>query len=140
MVDAQPRQRRERRFEGRERGAVGVDLGVPAGERVHAAGEPGVQRPAAVQVEAHRAHAGRVQGQDLGVGDVRRELGDADEAGAEPRQRVEEPALVDALERAGHHGAARDREARRAPRRGPAVAGPRRALEARRRARGSPRP
>jgi hypothetical protein len=65
VVDGQPRQRAQPLLQPRELGAARVDLGVPAGERVHAPGERVVERAAAVEVEAHGAHARGVQREDL---------------------------------------------------------------------------
>jgi hypothetical protein len=63
-----------------------------------------------VQVESHGTHAGPVERPDLLVGDCGRELGDADEGGPEPLERVNEVGLVERLERAGDDGAAADAE------------------------------
>ena len=79
MVDAQPRQRPQRVLVLRQ--IRRVDLGVPAGELVHAQREVEIERAAAAQVEAHGADAGGVERADLVVAHRRRELRDADVPG-----------------------------------------------------------
>jgi hypothetical protein len=116
VVDRDARQPGEPRLELGQVARVEVQLGVPARqvpdaarERLEAV-EPGA--PAAVEVEPHRADAGLVQRQDLGVADAGGQLGHAGERRAEGVERGAQPALVEALERAGHDRAARHVEVR----------------------------
>lgn len=78
---------------------------MPAGHLVHPPGEARQRsdpfRAAALQVEADRPHPGPIESQDLRVGDGGRQLGDADEGGAEPPQGGQQVALVEGLEGAG---------------------------------------
>jgi hypothetical protein len=112
MVDAQARQLAQPMLVRREVGCV--DLRVPPDEVVDAQRKVDVQPAATMQVEAHGAHAGGVERADLVVRDGRRELRDADEAGPQPRERVEQVRLVVGLERAGDDGAPDDLEPGRA--------------------------
>ena len=107
MVDHEPRNLAQPRVR-----RVAVDLEVPAGELVDAPREPDeVEIGAAVQVRAAGAHAGRVaapatSSSVMSSGTLR----DADEAVAEPLQRVDQVRLVERLEGAGDDRAAGDVE------------------------------
>ena len=111
MVDAGPRQAPQHGGEVLQRGGVRVELGVPPGEVVHPPGEPldagRVRVGAAAEGEAHRPHPGPVELAHLLVRDGGRQLGHADESGAELRQRRAQPLLGVALEGAADHGPAR---------------------------------
>ena len=99
----------------RQVAAVEVDLEVPADELGEALRERELGEVAAAEeVDPEGAHAGRGERQDLVVGDVRRDVGDADEARPELLERVDEVGLVVGLEGAGDDGAAGDVELRRA--------------------------
>lgn len=93
--------------------AVGdVQLDMPAAQVVHAQRHvlqfADVFRAAALQVEAHGAHAGLIEREDVPVRCAGGQLCDADEGRAEPAQCVDQVALVEALERSRHDGAAGD--------------------------------
>src|SRR3954451_2838903 len=96
---------------GRSRG-VDVELGVHAGQVVDAMGQAvevlQVGGPAATQVEPHSAHAALPEVDDVGVGEVVRNLGDPDEPGPEPGEGVQQVVLVEPLERPGDDRAADD--------------------------------
>ena len=93
--------------------AVEVDLEVPAAQLGEALGEfELVEVAAAEEVDPVGADAAGVERQDLAVGDVRRDVGHADEALAELLERVEQVGLVVGLEGAGDDRAARDVQVR----------------------------
>ena len=89
------------------RSAVAVDLEVPARELVDALGQPfEADVGAAEDVGAARPHARGGKREHVLVGDRLRHLRDADETGAEPRERVHQVRLVVRLEGSGDDGAA----------------------------------
>jgi hypothetical protein len=91
---------------------IGVDFGVPSGDRVDAAGEGGdvvhAVDVAAEQIEAERAYADAGKLLDFFIGTVGRKLRDADPAGAELGQDVHQIGLIEGLERTRDDGAAGD--------------------------------
>jgi hypothetical protein len=112
MVDAELRQLGELADMRLERRRIGVDLGVPSGERVDATRERdhvvhAVDLPAP-HVEADRAHADAVEPDDLAVGHIGGELRHADPTHAQPGQGVDQVGLIVGLEGPGHDRAADD--------------------------------
>jgi len=106
VIDHEPRQLAQPVLVG---GQVGrVDLGVPADEVVHAQREVDVEHSAAREREPHGAHPGRIELADLVVRDRGLQLRHADEARAEPLERVEQVRLVEPLERPRDDRAADD--------------------------------
>jgi hypothetical protein len=102
MVDAELGQFRQPVDMRPERRGIGIDFGVPARDRVDA----GCQccdvidavDPAAEQIEAHGAHAERIEFGDLRVRAIVRDLRHADPAGTELRQDVHKVGLIVGLE------------------------------------------
>jgi len=87
VIDGEARKSGQPGLQLRELTGVEVELDVPANEVLHAVRESlelveGFPT-AAIEVDAHAADAGGVQGLQLGVGGIGMEVGDADEVGAE---------------------------------------------------------